>query len=261
VTGVKKNANGEITHYVINDTGTGQVARQVTAEQYEGSLLKAPATVTEKPISYGGSTAKAQRRADAKTQKAETTSKSETTGSKMTEAEATQETATLGSKKAKTGGESEPEGNAPKSSATNESAALQRNTGEKDFTNVSSQNDTPESREISETISAPVRELYGRQPNREFNRSAIRRIKKNMQQEGFDPDSPIRVAEIDGRKIIIDGHHRARAAGAAGIKNVPVIIEEISPEKASLYGQHAAEASQSLGLDYRWYNPYAPKPY
>jgi hypothetical protein len=60
----------------------------VTAEQYEGSLLKAPATVTEKPISYGGSTAKAQRRADAKTQKAEeagTTPKSDTTGSKKAE--------------------------------------------------------------------------------------------------------------------------------------------------------------------------------
>jgi hypothetical protein len=72
VTGVKRGPDGKITHYVINDTGTGQVGRQVTAAQYEGSLLKgnAPATVTEKPISYGGSTAKAQRRADAKAQKA-----------------------------------------------------------------------------------------------------------------------------------------------------------------------------------------------
>jgi hypothetical protein len=125
VTGVKRGPNGEITHYVINDTGTGQVGRQVTAAQYEGSLLKgnAPATVTEKPISYGGSTAKAQRRADAKaakaeaaqagtTPKAETTTapKSETTAPKTTEAQSAQETATLGAKrkKGKKDGESEP---------------------------------------------------------------------------------------------------------------------------------------------------------
>jgi hypothetical protein len=84
-------------------------------------LLKAPATVTEEPISYGGSTARAQRRADTKTQKAEAaqttaTPKAETTGPKVTEAEAAEETAMLGAPKWKrvtTSGESEPEGTGP----------------------------------------------------------------------------------------------------------------------------------------------------
>jgi hypothetical protein len=71
VTGVVKDANGKVTHYVINDTGTGEVGRKVTAQQYEESLLKAPATVTEKPISYGGSTAKRSRQEAAKAKKAE----------------------------------------------------------------------------------------------------------------------------------------------------------------------------------------------
>jgi ParB-like nuclease domain len=106
----------------------------------------------------------------------------------------------------------------------------------------------------------PVKELYGRQPNREYNRTNIKRIKKSMKHEGFDPDNPIRIAEVNGRKIIIDGHHRSRAAGAAGIKKVPVIIEKLSKKEASLLEQEAAEASQSLQLEYRWNNPYAPKP-
>jgi ParB-like chromosome segregation protein Spo0J len=82
-----------------------------------------------------------------------------------------------------------------------------------------------------------------------------------MKHEGFDPDNPIRVAEVNGRKIIIDGHHRSRAAGAAGIKRVPVIIEKLSEKEAALLEQEAAEASQSLQLEYRWNNPYAPKPW
>jgi hypothetical protein len=69
VTNVVRDSNGKVTHYVINDTGTGQAGRRVTAEQYEGSLLKAPATVTEKPISYGGSTARQARRERAKADK------------------------------------------------------------------------------------------------------------------------------------------------------------------------------------------------
>jgi Domain of unknown function (DUF4157) len=69
VTSVVKDSKGKVTHYVINDTGTGQAGRRVTAEQYEGSLLKAPATVTEQPISHGGRTASEARRKAAKAKK------------------------------------------------------------------------------------------------------------------------------------------------------------------------------------------------
>jgi hypothetical protein len=71
VTSVVKDSKGKVTHYVINDTGTGQAGRRVTAEQYEGSLLKAPATVTEQPISHGGRTASEARRKAAKAKKGE----------------------------------------------------------------------------------------------------------------------------------------------------------------------------------------------
>jgi hypothetical protein len=69
VTSVVKDTSGTVTHYIINDTGTGQVGRRVPAKQYEESLLKAPATVTEEPISYGGRTASEQRRKAAKAEK------------------------------------------------------------------------------------------------------------------------------------------------------------------------------------------------
>jgi RHS repeat-associated protein len=99
---------------------------------------------------------------------------------------------------------------------------------------------------------AKTRELFGRQTKHEFSSSKIRRLKKNMKQNGFDPNKPIEIVEVDGRKIIVDGHHRARAAGAAGIKEVPVKVLKVDPATAERYVQEAAEAAHSLGLTGRW---------
>ena len=93
-----------------------------------------------------------------------------------------------------------------------------------------------------------VRELRGRQLKPEYNGSEIRRLKKDMKKNGFNPEHPIEIAEIDGRKIIIDGHHRARAAGAAGIKKVPVVVKEVTPEQAIRYLREAAQAADFFGL-------------
>jgi ParB-like nuclease domain len=207
VTSVVRDKNGRVTHYVINDTGTGEAGKHVPVETYESSLLEGyPATVTEEPLSYGGRTA-TRARQPSKRASADKNAQSKTTNK----------------------------------------ATIEASVGTKE---------TP----LNTEMSLPVQELYGRQLNGEYNRSAIRRYKKSMQQEGFDSDYPIRVAEVNGRKIIIDGHHRSRAAGAAGIKEVPVIIEKLSPEESFLLEQQAAEAAQGLGLEHRWNNPYAPKP-
>jgi Domain of unknown function (DUF4157) len=70
VTSVVRDSKGNVTHYVINDTGTGKAGQRVPAKQYEESLLKGvPATATEKPISYGGRTASEARRKEAKAEK------------------------------------------------------------------------------------------------------------------------------------------------------------------------------------------------
>ncbi|HEY5603543.1 MAG TPA: PAAR domain-containing protein [Gammaproteobacteria bacterium] len=50
-TGVKYDASGKVSHYVINDTGTGQGMRNVPATQYENSLIpNRQINVTDNPI-------------------------------------------------------------------------------------------------------------------------------------------------------------------------------------------------------------------
>ena len=69
-----------------------------------------------------------------------------------------------------------------------------------------------------------------------------------MRSGGFNPSRPIDIVEVDGRRIILDGHHRARAAGAAGIREVPVRIWTVSNETATQLLVQAAEAAEALGL-------------
>ena len=73
-----------------------------------------------------------------------------------------------------------------------------------------------------------------------------------MKANGFNPAHPIDIAIVDGRKIILDGHHRARAAGSAGITNVPVRSYDVTPERGRELLQQAAEAAENLGLLNRW---------
>ncbi|MEW9679167.1 ParB N-terminal domain-containing protein [Pseudomonas sp. TE50-2] len=50
------------------------------------------------------------------------------------------------------------------------------------------------------------------------------------------------VANVNGKLIIIDGHHRAEAAAKAGIKNVPVNVDGVTREQADQLMREAAEA-------------------
>ncbi len=45
-----RDASGNVTHYVINDTGTGTSGRMVPADQFHQSLDNGPAVVTDAPI-------------------------------------------------------------------------------------------------------------------------------------------------------------------------------------------------------------------
>ena len=98
---------------------------------------------------------------------------------------------------------------------------------------------------------ADVSTLKGRQLASEFTGNKIKRFRRQMQsQGGYGDFPPIKIAEIDGKKIIIDGHHRARAAGAAGIKHVPVEIIDLPPDVTRKFLQQAAEAAERLGLPF-----------
>ena len=95
-------------------------------------------------------------------------------------------------------------------------------------------------------------ELFGRQTKSEFTSNQIKKIKKSIKTNGYDQSKPINVVEVNGRKIIIDGHHRARAAGGAKLDQVPIRIHKVDSATASKYEQQAAEAAHLLGISNRW---------
>ncbi|WP_415839686.1 polymorphic toxin-type HINT domain-containing protein [Paenibacillus tarimensis] len=64
-------------------------------------------------------------------------------------------------------------------------------------------------------------DLVGRQTKDEMTGNKIKKIAKNMKQNGWDGE-PIKVYVVKGKTIIVDGHHRATAAKQAGLKNVPI---------------------------------------
>jgi Domain of unknown function (DUF4157) len=63
--GLVRDAEGNVTHYIVNDTGLGYAGQKIPAKQFEDSLIlhpNYPATFTDQPLSYGGRTASEARR-------------------------------------------------------------------------------------------------------------------------------------------------------------------------------------------------------
>lgn len=70
--------------------------------------------------------------------------------------------------------------------------------------------------------------LISTQTKSEMSGSQIKRLTKDMEKNGFDPNHPVDVWRnpATGRLEIQDGHHRAAAAKKAGIEKIPVDIWE-----------------------------------
>ncbi|MCF5656683.1 DUF6861 domain-containing protein [Pseudomonas poae] len=70
--------------------------------------------------------------------------------------------------------------------------------------------------------------LIPTQSKSEMSGSQIKRLAKDMEKNGFDPNYPVDVWRnpSTGRMEIQDGHHRAAAAKKAGIEKIPVEIWE-----------------------------------
>jgi RHS repeat-associated protein len=69
--------------------------------------------------------------------------------------------------------------------------------------------------------------LISRQGRDEMTPSKVKRFTKDMKTNGYGEYPAIDAANVDGRLIIIDGHHRAQAAQKAGIKEVPVNVHSV----------------------------------
>lgn len=63
-----------------------------------------------------------------------------------------------------------------------------------------------------------------------------------MRENGFDQNQPIEAADVDGKLIILDGHHRTKAAIGAGVKKVPVNVNKVTREQADQLLREAAES-------------------
>lgn len=84
--------------------------------------------------------------------------------------------------------------------------------------------------------------LISRQNSNEISGSDIKRLVKDMKANGFDTTQPIDVAIVNGKMIIIDGHHRAAAAVKAGIKDIPIRINKVTEAQGNQLLLEAAEA-------------------
>ncbi|WP_194868929.1 ParB/RepB/Spo0J family partition protein [Pseudoalteromonas sp. PPB1] len=84
--------------------------------------------------------------------------------------------------------------------------------------------------------------LISRQGRNEMTGSKVKRIRKRIKSDGYDESQQIDVADVNGKMIIIDGHHRAAAASAAQLKQVPVRVKNVSQQDADQLLMEAAEA-------------------
>jgi hypothetical protein len=92
-------------------------------------------------------------------------------------------------------------------------------------------------------LSVNPKSLLPRQTPAEMVGNQIKRLTKAIKTEGFKSSNPIQVARIDGKLVIIDGHHRTAAAIRAGLREVPVKIIQVPENTATQYLIEAAEAA------------------
>lgn len=68
-----------------------------------------------------------------------------------------------------------------------------------------------------------------------FGSNTLEDIKKSIEEKGYYPESEIEIVEVDGRKYIIEGHHRNFAAANLGKTLVPVNVLAKDDEEIPLY--------------------------
>ncbi len=74
-------------------------------------------------------------------------------------------------------------------------------------------------------------EPSGKQPRKYFDETALKELSASIASHGVI--QPIMVTKKEGRFVIVAGERRYRAAKAAGIKKIPVIIKEVSGREMS----------------------------
>jgi ParB family chromosome partitioning protein len=80
-------------------------------------------------------------------------------------------------------------------------------------------------------VSLPLKKIRPNpnQPRKFFDKDALNELSASIKEHGVI--QPVIVEEVDGGYIIIAGERRCRAAGIAGLKEIPAIIRSYSEEK------------------------------
>jgi len=104
----------------------------------------------------------------------------------------------------------------------------------------------------AEPVMMNPRNLASRQGPNEMSGSKVKKYTSAMKKQGgYGSFPPVEAAQAgDGKPVIIDGHHRAEAAIKAGVREIPVHMNPVSPEDASLL-RSQADAARAERMN-RW---------
>jgi len=91
--------------------------------------------------------------------------------------------------------------------------------------------------------------LLSRQTSLEMSGSKIKRLRKQIKENGFDINKPIKVVEIENQLIILDGHHRVEVAKKLRLTEIPIIKETVSDYQREKLLMDIADA-QKYNRDY-----------
>ena len=97
-------------------------------------------------------------------------------------------------------------------------------------------------KELLRAIAVSPSSLIPRQNSRQMSKSRVNSLRKKIQKYDYDAGEPIKVAEVEGKLIIIDGHHRHQASARERLAEVPVEVYKVSPKKQKEYLEDVAEA-------------------
>ena len=88
--------------------------------------------------------------------------------------------------------------------------------------------------------------LISRQGPLEMTGNKVKKYRKKLKEDNNQIGKdypPIDVADVDGKRIIIDGHHRTESAVREGVKEVPIKINDVSKTQAEQLLRDAAHAA------------------
>lgn len=78
----------------------------------------------------------------------------------------------------------------------------------------------------------------------------LEEFQEMVKENGYSPDIPILIIEVDGRRYIIEGHHRTFSSARLEKTLVPYEVIAKDDEEIPLYGRIARDRAKDLSIEY-----------